>query len=144
MSTSATTNGKQNIQNYAQNNTQVKDMDFSNGEKLTNIYPSILPSQIMRSNDFSSLSNTRNNSMSTNATTNGLPSIQNYALDNNQAQEMDFNNEEKPTNIYPFPTSEQQAPTLDFDTGLNNNFLGGESFGAVFDRFVSDTDGGDF
>ncbi|MCJ1432091.1 hypothetical protein MMC27_001447 [Xylographa pallens] len=100
--------------------------------------PSVPQSLILRSNDFSSLSNTRNNSMSTSATTNGQQNIQNYAQNNSQAMEMEFNNGKKLTNIYSFPTSEQQDPTLGFDMRLNNDFLGGESF---FDRFVSKPDG---
>ncbi|MCJ1382725.1 hypothetical protein MMC17_005838 [Xylographa soralifera] len=100
------------------------------------LLPSVLPSQILRSNDFSSLSNTRNNSMSTSATTNGQQNIQNFTLNNNLLEEIDFNDGEKLTNIYSFPTSEQQDPMLSFDTELDNDSLRGEAFGAVFNRFI--------
>ncbi|MCJ1284256.1 hypothetical protein MMC26_003587 [Xylographa opegraphella] len=107
------------------------------------LVPNALPSQILRSSNFSSLSDTRTNSMSTSPTTNGQQYIQNYGQDNNQAKEMDFSNGEKLTDIYSSTTSAQQNPTLGFDTALNTDFLGVESFDTVFDRFVGEPDGED-
>ncbi|MCJ1397951.1 hypothetical protein MMC11_001147 [Xylographa trunciseda] len=114
--------------------------------------PRASPSQIMQANEFPSLNNTRNNSMSTSATTIGqqnnqdyAQNNQDYAQNNNQAVEVSLNHGEKLTNDYPYPNTEQQDPIMGFDTGLNDNFLGGEeSFGAVFNRYVDDSDGHNF
>ena len=101
---------------------------------------SVPQSPMLRSDDFSSLSNTRNNSMSTSATANGQQNIQNYAQNNSQAMEMNFNNGEKLTSIYSPPSLEQHDPVLAFNMWLNNDLLRG---GSSFDPFLSKPNGDD-
>ncbi|MCJ1387206.1 hypothetical protein MMC18_000046 [Xylographa bjoerkii] len=117
---------------------------FSNILPSNALQPSASPSQIMRSYDFPSLSNTRNNSVSTSVTTNGQQNSQDYAQNNNQTEEVDLTNGEQLTNIYSFPNSEQHDPIMGLDMGLDDEFLGSESFGAAFDRLEGEPDGHNF
>ena len=111
------------------------------------LYSNVLPSRLSQSNlrtvpsrDMSTL--TGNNSMPATATMNVQQNVQNYAQINNQ-EEIDLNQGEVLTDINPFSTSEQHDPILGYHTGLSNDFLGGESFGPVFDRFVRGSDDDD-
>ena len=115
--------------------------EYTPGIMLRNAIPSaVLPSHILQPAEYSSLSSTRKNSMSTNTTTNGYQNSQNYVVSNNQAKKVDLDNGEKLTSLYPLPSYEQHDPTMSYDMGLGDDFLNDESFGAVFDRLVGEPD----